>query len=313
MVSVRRCQWLAVLALVAATSAASAQDLPKPTGRINDFAGVLDESSKTQLDALLETLEKDTTAEVGVVTLESLDGANVEDYATKLFNAWGIGQKEKDNGVLVLVVPSERVMRIEVGYGLEGILPDGLAGAVMRESFLPSFRDNDYQRGIVTGVRRVAEIVRRNEPVTAEQLLALQRPGQPPNPPWLGLILLVFFGPMVAIGSYFAGVGIGARVAFGLVFGLMFGGVGLLLSWGTMPLLFWINSAIAIALFMFGLRKTRSKAFVASLRSGSKGTGWIVGASGSGRSGGGGGRSGGRSGGSFGGGRSGGGGATGRW
>jgi hypothetical protein len=97
---------------------------------------------------------------------------------------------------------------------------------------------------------------------------------------------------------------------FGLVFGLMFGGIGLLLSWGTMPLLFWINSLVAIALFVFGWRKTRSKAFVASLRSGSKGSGWVIGSGTSGRSGSGGG---GRSGGSFGGGRSGGGGATGRW
>ena len=312
MVSVQRCQWLAVLALVAATSAASAQDLPKPTGRINDFAGVLDESSETQLDTLLEALEKDTTAEVGVVTLESLDGANVEDYATKLFNAWGIGQKEKDNGVLVLVVPSERVMRIEVGYGLEGILPDGLAGAVMRESFLPSFRDNDYQRGIVTGVRRVEEIVRRNEVVTQEQLLALQHSGQPANSPLAGVALLVLFSPIVGIGSYFVGVGLGARILFALVFGALFAGVGLLISWGAMPIVFWINTAVAIGVFIFGWRKTNSKAFVSSLRSGSKGKGWIIGSSAarSGRSGGGGG---GRSGGSFGGGRSGGGGATGRW
>lgn len=309
MVSVQRRRWLAVLALAVTVNATAAQDLPKPTGRINDLASVLDEPSESQLDSLLTALETDTTAEVVVVTMESLDGANVEEYATKLFNAWGIGQKGKDNGVLVLVVPSERVMRIEVGYGLEGILPDGLAGAVMRDSFLPSFRNDDYQTGIVTGVRRVAEIVRRNETVTAEQLQALQRAAQPSNPPWLGL-LLVFFSPMVAIGSYFVAVGLGARVLFGLVFGLMFGGIGLLLSWGTMPLLFWINSAVAIALFVFGWRKTRSKAFVASLRSGSKGSGWVLSGGTSGRSSR---SSGGRSGGSFGGGRSGGGGATGRW
>jgi uncharacterized protein len=301
---------LAAFAIVATVAAAATQDLPQPSGRINDFAGVLDQQGESQLDSLLAALETDTTAQVAVVTMDSLDGANVEEYATTLFNAWGIGQKGTDNGVLVLVVPSERVMRIEVGYGLEGILPDGLAGAVIRDSFLPSFRNDDYQTGIVTGVRRVAEIVRRNETVTAEQLQALQRAAQPSNPPWLGLVLLVFFSPMVAIGSYFVAVGLGARMLFGLVFGLMFGGIGLLLSWGTMPLLFWINSLVAIALFVFGWRKTRSKAFVASLRSGSKGSGWVIGSGTSGRSGSGGG---GRSGGSFGGGRSGGGGATGRW
>jgi uncharacterized membrane protein YgcG len=97
-----------------------------------------------------------------------------------------------------------------------------------------------------------------------------------------------------------------------VAFGLMFGVSGLLITGAAMPVLLWINTALAIGVFIFGLRKTRSKAFVASLRSGSKGKGWIIGSSGgSSRSGGGGG--GGRSGGSFGGGRSGGGGATGRW
>ncbi len=144
-----RSGWLAAFAIVATVAVAAAQDLPKPTGRINDFAGVLDEPSESQLDSLLTALETDTTAQVAVVTMDSLDGANVEEYATKLFNAWGIGQKGKDNGVLVLVVPSERVMRIEVGYGLEGILPDGLAGAVMRDelpALVPQRRLPDRDR-----------------------------------------------------------------------------------------------------------------------------------------------------------------------
>jgi uncharacterized protein len=307
--SVMVCQLLAAATAVA-------QDLPQPTGRINDFANVLDDPSTAQLDSLLETLEKDTTAEVAVATVASLDGLTVEEYATRLFNAWGVGQKGKDNGVLVLVVPAERAMRIEVGYGLEGVLPDGLAGALIREQFVPAFRNDDYQAGIVAGVRRIEEIVRRNEILSSEQRRALERVESPGNPLILAPVLFIFFGPLVAAGSYFLGVGIGARVVMALVVGGVFAGIGLLLSYGTLAILFWVNLAIAVALFWIGLKKTRSKAFVATLRSGAKGSGWIVGASGSsGRSGSSrsGGSSGRSSGGSFGGGRSGGGGASGRW
>ena len=91
----------------------------------------------------------------------------MEDYATDLFNTWGIGKKDRDNGVLILVAVQDRAMRIEVGYGLEGILPDGLAGAVIREAFLPRFRNDDYRTGLLEGTARVIDIVRRNETVTA--------------------------------------------------------------------------------------------------------------------------------------------------
>ena len=161
-------------------SAATAQTFPKPVGRINDFAGVLDPAAEQELDALLATLEKDTTSEIAVVTIDSLDQIPVEDYANKLFNEWGIGQRGTDNGVLVLVAPTVREMRIEVGYGLEGVLPDGLAGQVIREQFVPAFRDGDYQSGIVAGVRRIASIVRRNETLTEAQLRALNAPAGPP-------------------------------------------------------------------------------------------------------------------------------------
>ena len=77
---------------------------------------------------------------------------SVEEYANRLFKEWGVGQAKQDNGVLVLVAPNEREMRIEVGYGLEGVLPDGLAGQIIRDDFTPRFRDNDYSGGIRDGV-----------------------------------------------------------------------------------------------------------------------------------------------------------------
>ena len=143
----------ACLVLAILVSAAAAQTFPKPVGRVNDFAGVLDPAAEQELDTLLATLENDTTSEIAVVTVDSLDQIPVEEYAHRLFNEWGIGQRGKDNGVLILVAPSVREMRIEVGYGLEGVLPDGLAGQIIREQFVSAFREGNDQSGIVAGVR----------------------------------------------------------------------------------------------------------------------------------------------------------------
>lgn len=165
-------RWLvraAVLLLMTAATCA-AQDYPAHDGQVNDFAELLTPDQRAQLRADLDRLERETSAEVAVVTLSSLDGRSVEEYATGLFNSWGIGKKERDNGVLVLVSRGQRKMRIEVGYGLEGILPDGLAGAIIRETFLPRFREDRYADGVLEGTARVIDIVRRHETVTDAQL-----------------------------------------------------------------------------------------------------------------------------------------------
>ena len=112
------------------------------------------------------------------MTVPSLEGIPVEDYAVRLFKEWGIGQAKQDNGVLVLVAPNEREMRIEVGYGLEGILPDGLAGQIIRDQFIPRFRDNDYNGGIRDGVARVVEIVEKQQVLTAEELAKFNEIGR---------------------------------------------------------------------------------------------------------------------------------------
>ena len=105
---------------------APAAELPKPHGLVTDLAGVLDADGKAGIEALLRETEQNTSAEIALATVPSLDGRTVEDYANALFNEWGVGKRGKDNGVLVLVAPTERKIRIEVGYGLEPVLPDGL-------------------------------------------------------------------------------------------------------------------------------------------------------------------------------------------
>jgi uncharacterized protein len=302
------------------TQAALYAAFPKYTGYVNDFTSVLSDAARTELETLLRAVEADTKAEIAVAVVSSLDGMSVEEYATGLFKEWGVGKQDLDNGVLVVVAPSEREMRIEVGYGLEPVLPDGLSGDIIRTDFLPHFRNEDYAAGITQGVRRVADVVRKNHVLTAEELAALEQSGGAAEAPFW--ITVPFFGMFVGIGFFMSGVGIGSKTGFPLLFGSFFGGMPLMMS-----LLFgapaYVLGPLAIAAFVYGFRTGRRKpAWVAAMRSsggrrsGSSG-GWVMGPSSSGSGGSSSGSSSSRSSSSssssFGGGSSGGGGASGRW
>jgi len=288
-------------------------DFPKPVGRVNDFAGVLDASVEAELDQLLADLERKTSSEVAVAVVKSLDGRSVEEYANRLFKAWGVGQAKQDNGVLVVVAPTEREMRIEVGYGLEGVLPDGLAGQIIREQFTPRFRDDDYPGGIRDGVRRIAEVVERHQVLTPEELAGFNESSSNAAPPW---VIIPFLGLFVAIGFFMVGIGIRTKTGFPLLFGSLFGGMPLLMSLAilfTIALytLFPLALAMAIAGFRMGSRKSMRNAFRPKGKKG-QGGGWTMGG-GSSSGGSGSSSSSSSSSSSFGGGSSGGGGASGRW
>jgi uncharacterized protein len=291
-------------------------NFPKPTGRVNDFAGVLDASVEAEIDQLLANLERKTSSEVAVAVVTSLDGMSVEEYANRMFKAWGVGQAKQDNGVLVLVAPTERDMRIEVGYGLEGVLPDGLAGEIIRDRFTPRFRDNDYSGGIRDGVRRVVEVVERHQVLTPEELARFNEGSSTDAPPW---VIIPFLGLFVAIGFFMIGAGIRTKTGFPLLFGGAFGGMPLLLSLGfafTVALFTLFPLALATALwgYRMGARASVRDAFRPTGKGG-KGGGWMMGggSSGSGGSGSGSSSSSSGSSSSFGGGSSGGGGASGKW
>jgi uncharacterized protein len=281
--------------------------LPKPAGRITDLANVIDAGTESQLDQRLDQLEQKTSHEVAVVTVASLDGAPVEDYAVRLFKEWGIGQAKQDNGVLVLVAPNEREMRIEVGYGLEGILPDGLAGEIIRDTFIPAFRDNDYNRGIRDGVLRVADIVEKQQVLTPEELARFNEGGGEGLPEWA---LVPFLSIFVAIGFGMIGAGLRTKTAFPLLFGSLFGGMPMLMSLIAGVVQFLILLAWAIVMFIVGYRLGGRPSWRDAFR-GTKGvgnSGWTMGNTKSSSS-----SSSGGSSSSFGGGSSGGGGASGRW
>ncbi len=194
---------------------------------MNDFAELLQPADRTTLEASLADLERTTSAEVAVVTVQTLYGRPIEEYANDLFNTWGIGKKGKDNGVLILVALQERTMRIEVGYGLEGVLPDGLAGAIIREQFRPKFREDNYREGILEGTARVMEVVRRNETHTPAQLAALDKAARDAGKSWG---MAAFLGVFVLIGGLTCGTGAGARVVVQTLFGLVFAGAPVALS-----------------------------------------------------------------------------------
>lgn len=123
---------------------------PKPTTNIyvQDFADILTPETEAKLLAIGSELDQKTTAQLAVVTVNSLGEMSIEDYAIGLFRSWGIGSKEKNNGVLLLIAPTERQSRIEVGYGLEGTLPDGKTGRIQDQYMIPKFQEGDFNGGV---------------------------------------------------------------------------------------------------------------------------------------------------------------------
>ncbi len=303
--------------------------LPDHTGAVTDLASVLSPAAEQEIIARLADVEARTTAEIAVATVQSLDGMSVEDYGNRLFRQWGIGQKGKDNGVLILVAPSDRKVRIEVGYGLEGVLPDGLAGDIIRSQAIPAFRDGNFEEGIRDTVDRVATIVLANHTLTADERAAFD--GTDDRPP--SIVTTPFFGLFIALGALALGVGFRTKTVFPLIWGGLFGGIPMLMA--LIPFFnakLWVILPIAVGMFALGWVKGATESWRSSLRGtggstraasgGKRGTraastsrdddSWTMGA-GSSSSSGSSGSGGSSSSSSFGGGRSGGGGASGSW
>ncbi len=130
-----------------------------PSGWVNDYASVMEPGAEAKLSSLIGELEEKTSAEITVVTLKSLEGNNIDDFTNRLFEQWGTGKKEKDNGVMVLVSLNDRKARIETGYGIEPLVPDAMAGRIIRQAMTPYFKEGDYSGGIISGVLNIAAII----------------------------------------------------------------------------------------------------------------------------------------------------------
>ena len=138
-------------------TAAIAVDVPYLSGRVVDEARILSAGAIEQISGLSAAREQATGDQIVVLTMPSLDGESIEGFATRVFETWKLGQKGKDNGVLLIVAPSERKMRIEVGYGLEGSLTDAAASRIIREAIAPKFKGGDFDGGTIAGVQAIAQ------------------------------------------------------------------------------------------------------------------------------------------------------------
>lgn len=136
-------------------------ETPRPKAWVNDFANVIAEPEEAKLSQLLTALEQQTGIELAVVTVKSLGGKDIESAAVELFQQWGIGKKGKDNGLLILTAIDDQNGRIEVGYGLESVIPDALAGRVLREIIFPEFKQEKYDEGLWLGANALIQILEK--------------------------------------------------------------------------------------------------------------------------------------------------------
>jgi uncharacterized protein len=147
------------LLVIAVPVLADTLPIPALSGRVVDQAGILTSSEESRLTTKLKDLEDKTSIQLVVVTLSSLRGSPIEDWGLALGRTWGIGQKGKDNGALLIVAPNDRELRIEVGYGLEGTLPDATASAIIRNVIVPRFKSGDMADGISDGVDAIIAVL----------------------------------------------------------------------------------------------------------------------------------------------------------
>src|SRR6476619_6797460 len=168
-------------------AAAAELDYPQLTGRVVDNADLLNADDRAELETELKTLEDKSSDQVVVVTLPSLQGLSIEDFGYQLGRHWGIGTKEKDNGVLLIVAPNERKVRIEVGRGLEPILPDAMSRIIIETSILPRFRSGDFAGGIKYGAQDIEKAL-TGDAAELEQRAKARQDADNPAVDWIMVI-----------------------------------------------------------------------------------------------------------------------------
>jgi uncharacterized protein len=164
----RGCRVAGSLLIAAFAAAAAATDVPFLSGRVNDYAHLLSDAERSGLEARLADLEKHTGAQVAVLTVDTLGDEPIEDYSIRVVETWKLGQKGKNNGVLLLVARNDRKMRIEVGYGLEGALTDAACSRIIDELMRPRFRAGEFGPGIDAAAGAIAGFIRGESPLPAE-------------------------------------------------------------------------------------------------------------------------------------------------
>jgi len=145
--------------LVSFQGSCGAAEIPYLAGRVTDLAGILSDGNRSEIEAMLAKHEKETSNQIVVLTIASLEGDVLEEFSYKVASTWKLGTKEKDNGVLLLIVKNDRKLRIEVGDGLEGALPDVTCGRIIRNQIVPLFKKGKYEEGIRAGIDAILQAV----------------------------------------------------------------------------------------------------------------------------------------------------------
>jgi len=200
-----RARWVLfplLLLILASSALASEPNFPPLTGRVVDEAGVLSASTKSQLTDMLTDHERATGEQVVVVTLESLQGYSIEDFGYQLGRHWGIGQKGKNNGALLIVAPKEHKVRIEVGYGLEGELTDAICRTIIENYILPSFKRGDFNAGVLAGTTSILRVLGGTPLEMGEPATPVVSGGVPTNP-IVAALLSVLLIPLIGMTFLF--------------------------------------------------------------------------------------------------------------
>ncbi len=292
-------RWCAVVLLLS-TAFLYAADVPFLSGRVNDTAGILFPNTIHDLEALLKAHEDSTSNQVAVLTIPSLDGEPIENYSMRVVETWKLGGKGKDNGVLLLVARDDREVRIEVGYGLEGNLPDVTCSRIVRNEMIPRFKDGDFDGGVRAGVAAILAAI--NGAYTADNTVD----GSSNSVVGSIIAFLIFFvvvGIFTAIAIFSTGCQSWFLFVFLIPFWLLFPTAILGFTPGIVLFILYIVGFIGSKFFFAGSEKGKQlqKKWISSGMFASSGRGWSS--------------SGGSSGGGFsgGGGSFGGGGASGKW
>lgn len=224
--------WLCAAVLLCASSAWAVDwKALTPQGYVSDFAGVADDGSRAQLERYCAAVERSTGAQIALVTIPTLHGEPIEDVANTIFRAWGVGQKGKDEGIMLLLVTGERRSRLEVGYGLEPYIPDGFAGGVLRE-MRPALRAGQYGEALMAAAQTIGSRVAESKGVAIDAALERRMPtGRRQSLPWPlvlgGLALLLFLMGAGGRGQRGYGGGLG-----GVLPGMILGGMMGRSTWG---------------------------------------------------------------------------------
>ncbi len=220
-----------LLSAVGIVHAESVESLPKPAGYVSDFAGVLSPAVRQQVEGLCTAVDQQAHAQIAVVTIKTLDNdQSIEEFATQLEDKWGVGAKGTDRGVLMVLVMNPRRGRIEVGYGLEGILNDAKVGDIGR-SMAPDAKAGNYDAAVPLGVQQIANVIASDAGVTIQPIVRTQRQVEQPAASFhvgplviFGIIFL--FLVFSSLGRGGRGGGGGGGLAWFLLGNLLGGGLG---------------------------------------------------------------------------------------